>query len=426
MIYFFEVSTVLFTCLLLHIFFDGWFGARNQKRTRMAFFMSLYFLLHSIVTLLPITPPLRAFVSFFLFLGVAGVLYETTLVSALYSSLLFVALAVLSEYSCLLLLEALGFETGSLMSAGYERAIYLAIAKTAHFVVVLIAASFLRKNRAALTLRQVAPLLPCLIVSIFICIVFYRILPGFDENLSFMLVIALIGLLYINGIVVLNTQSIKSAVFENEEQRMARQHYEMQEQYYCNVLKDREETRALWHDLKKHVTAIEAMVESSGGLAERSEYDHIRQAFEDLGNVVDIDNSILNVILHHNIDRAKSSNLSVRLDVQVPPVIPFSAVDMSVIIGNTFDNAIEACSTIEEAGAQINVALIQQNHMLFYEMTNPCSQVAQTKPGKHHGYGLKNVRRCVEKYGGSLEHGMADGQYTVSIRMNCSSAATPG
>jgi sensor histidine kinase regulating citrate/malate metabolism len=89
-----------------------------------------------------------------------------------------------------------------------------------------------------------------------------------------------------------------------------------------------------------------------------------------------------------------------------------------VIIGNTFDNAIKECVTIADANSQINVTLIQQNRMLFYEIVNPCVNIPHKKAGKHRGYGLENVRRCVGKYDGSMESGIIEGQYRVSIRLN--------
>ena len=421
MIYsFYEIATVLVECLLLHIFFNAWFGLGNQKRLKIIVCMTLFFLLQSLISLLPLNPILRAVISYFLVFAIASLLYKTTFSSALYSALLYIALVILSEYLSLVLLNSLGLDTGKLMAAGNERTTYLALAKSVHFVVVLVAASVLRKNRAALTPGQILPLLPCLVVSIYICIVFYKIIPDHEDYLASLLVIALIGLLYINGIIVINTQSIKTVVFENEEQRLARQHYEMQEQYYRNVLKDREETRALWHDLKKHIIAMEALIGAGDSQNAKAEYDRFHQAFDELGNIVDVDNLTLNAIFHHNIKQAKTHNISVCLDAHVSPELSISAVDLSVIIGNTFDNAIEECAALAESNPKISVTIIQQNQMLFYEITNPCMQIPHKKAGKHRGYGLANVKRCVEKYNGSIENGVADGQYRVSIRLNCS------
>ena len=243
--------------------------------------------------------------------------------------------------------------------------------------------------------------------------------------MSWMLIIALTGLLYINCTVVLYTQSIKNAVYANEEQRLASRYHEMQVQYYQNVLKNQNETRALWHDLNKHITAMSVLAESAGKEKAKEGYEQIRQAFDGLDYLVETGNAILNAILNHNIERAKSYDITVNLDVRVSTDIHISAIDLSVIIGNTFDNAIEECvSLTDDSGddvkiPQIMVTLARHNRMLFYEIANPCKNVSGKKPGKHRGYGLDNVKRCVERYGGAIEYGKDGGVFKVSIRMNC-------
>ena len=87
-----------------------------------------------------------------------------------------------------------------------------------------------------------------------------------------------------------------------------------------------------------------------------------------------------------------------------------------------FDNAIEECILFPDKPRKtISTVITQKNDMLFYEIINPCMLTPQKKSGKIHGYGLKNVRRCVEKHSGSMDHGIADDQYRVAIRLNCPS-----
>ena len=305
------------------------------------------------------------------------------------------------------------------MAGGNSRAINLILAKTAHFVIVLIASLILRRNRATLSVKQVSPLLPCLILTMYICILFYRIIPDIDNDLSIPLVIALIGLLYINVIIIINTQSIKTNIIDIEEQKLAVHNYEMQKKYYLSAIKDRDETRALWHDIKKHVIALEALMDSHDIISAKKEYEYLRHSCDELGMLVDIENTTLNAILHHNIIRAKLSDIPVNLDAQVSPELDISAVDLSVIIGNTFDNAIEECVTLGDVPKSIDVTIIQKNHLLLYEICNPCLLISHKKTGAFHGYGLRNVKRCIDKYGGSMENGIIDGQYRVSIRLNC-------
>lgn len=414
----FEIATAMFECLLVHIFFNGWFGIRSRNLLKTLLFMALFFLLQSSVSLLAIHPALRTAICYFLVFGITTVLYETKLVSAIYSSFIFIALAVVSEFLCLNLLNMLGFNSSALVITGNARAIYLALAKTLHFAVVIIATLILRKNHTALTFKQAAPLLPCLIVSIYICTVLFNAFPDNDPDPAWALVIALVGIMYINGIIVLNTQSIKTAIVENEEQKLAVQHYKMQEQYYRNVIKDREEMRSLWHDVNKYISAIEAIVSSGDTMSAKKEYESIRQAFDNLGVFVDVENEVLNTIIYHNIQHAKAHNITVTLTVQVSQEISVSAVDLSVILGNTFDNAIDECTLLSNECRKIDVALIQQNNMLFYEITNPCLEIPHKKSGSHYGYGLKNTKSCINKYGGTMESGEKNGYYCVSIRLN--------
>lgn len=419
--YIFEIATAFFECLLVHIFFYGWFGTKSRNFLKSLFFMALYFILHCSVSLISFHPAIRMAISYFLVLGISAVLYETTLVTAIYSSLLYMALAVVSEYLSLLFMNILGFDTGVLMTEGNARAIYLALAKTLHFSVVIIVALVFKKNRTALTIKQVALLLPCIIISIYICTVFFDVFPNNEKGLSLSLLIALAGLLYINGIIVVNTQSIKTAIVENEEQKLAARHYEMQEQYYQNIIKDREETRALWHDVNKYLTAIKAIVASGNTSAAKKEYEAMRQTFDNLGTVVDVENEPLNSIIYHNIKRAETYNIPVHLTAQVSPEISISPVDLSVILGNTFDNAIEECTLLSDDCRKIIVSLIQQNNMLFYEIKNTCVEIPHKKSGSYHGYGLKNVKVRVQKYGGTMESGKINGYFCVSIRLNIQS-----
>ncbi|MDR3270514.1 MAG: ATP-binding protein [Peptococcaceae bacterium] len=67
----------------------------------------------------------------------------------------------------------------------------------------------------------------------------------------------------------------------------------------------------------------------------------------------------------------------------------------------------------------MSATLVQRNDMLFYEIKNPCREIRHKKSGKHHGYGLKNVEVCVQKYSGVIEKSEEHGHYRVSIRLNC-------
>ena len=106
-------------------------------------------------------------------------------------------------------------------------------------------------------------------------------------------------------------------------------------------------------------------------------------------------------------------------DISVPSELHISASDAYILIGNTVENAIEACSDLEEGEKYINIKLRQINDILFYQIENPFNAVLREKEkSKYHGYGLKSVKRCVEKYRGDMTIKEGNGMFSLSARMN--------
>lgn len=96
-----------------------------------------------------------------------------------------------------------------------------------------------------------------------------------------------------------------------------------------------------------------------------------------------------------------------------------SPVDLYIIIGNTMDNAIEACDAFP-AGHKpsISCTLRQKNHVLLYEISNPIPQVSVKKAGDIHGYGLENVKECVNRNSGFISVNTENDIFCVSITLN--------
>ena len=87
--------------------------------------------------------------------------------------------------------------------------------------------------------------------------------------------------------------------------------------------------------------------------------------------------------------------------------IKIDMVDLTVVISNTLDNAIEACEKLPETDRQIYVQALLEEDELFYAVRNkslPVNMVANQLPAStkenpsFHGYGLQNVHTTLEKY----------------------------
>ena len=142
--------------------------------------------------------------------------------------------------------------------------------------------------------------------------------------------------------------------------------------------------------------------------------------YENIGNVVDVGNSIISAILNEYKNRAKKENIAFSFSVSVPAQLNISAVDCYIILGNTLDNAIEGALSREEADRKIHLQLRQHQGTLFYKLENSCTQSHATrKRDRNHGYGLQNVNKCIDKYEGEMITFYADGTYTFTARITC-------
>ena len=141
-------------------------------------------------------------------------------------------------------------------------------------------------------------------------------------------------------------------------------------------------------------------------------------ALSEIHQTVDVGNAVVNGILERALEQVQNQGISLDFDVWVPDQLPISAVDLYIIMGNTIDNAIEACQQVPAADSPTtSLTLRQQNHTLFYAIDNPIPAKQGKKPGDVHGYGIRNVKNCVAKYHGTTTVSKQDSVFSVQIQL---------
>lgn len=109
-----------------------------------------------------------------------------------------------------------------------------------------------------------------------------------------------------------------------------------------------------------------------------------------------------------------------------------SELDLCVIIGNLFDNAIEASLALPPEKRLIRVYMDMKNTQLYISFTNFTATKKQSKvngrffttKGEGHGFGLVRIDNIIERLGGYLSRNSEDGAFTTEIlipQMNLSS-----
>lgn len=254
-------------------------------------------------------------------------------------------------------------------------------------------------------------LIPIWLIAVVLCVEAIR--NSGDQEVIILEVISCIWLLYAGLHLIHTGNRMEAGIRKYMQAQEKARHYVLREEYYQQLLEKQTETRALWHDLNKYLRAAKAETPSAQAL------EQLEAMLDSATEMIDTGNQVLNVILNEYAQSAKAAGIELRLKAQVPEKIHVSAADLYVLIGNTMDNAIEACQELPISQRLIDLTLRMHHDMLYYKIVNPYdTALSHRAPEPMRGHGLANVRRCVENYGGSMDVLEENGFFTVMAHLN--------
>lgn len=205
------------------------------------------------------------------------------------------------------------------------------------------------------------------------------------------------------------------------EREILEQEIRMYENQFEIIRQSQINTRALKHDMKHHLKMLSDLV-SSGDKDAALKYLSDMGAFMDnTEEFVSSGNERIDSILNYMIGKAQKANVQISWKVQIPEKIEISTFDINVILSNLLDNALNALKDIPNP--HLEILMKYDRGLLYINIQNNCrhgqAAILNTHsvfaPENEHGYGLKNVRRIVEKYHGSLTAGCVNDVFHASI-----------
>ena len=379
------LSGVLDT-FLLYLFASGFYSKyRSTKYKGHLYLLVGIFII--VMSCIPMPGILRILLSWSIISVSTYAIFESTVRKALLTSTAFITLSVLVDVICEYPFYLSGISRTVILGQGLARCIFIIFAKLINLLLILfIVTLFGKKGLLDIPFKELLPLTTCQLVSVFI--VYMR--------------------------------SIRTN-YENEQQRrLAEQQLETQLSYYKQMKSANEQTRSLWHDIKKQLTAVTALVKDSDVSQAELYLETITKSFNSLSKIVDVDHPVINAILNDALGKSSLAGITLKIDVFVSPQLALSPLVLSVILGNTLDNAIRACSGVSADTPKIvSLTLRQKDSILYYRISNPYDPEFSSKKREGiHGYGLKNVSSTVEQIGGTMQINQENNQYTVEIILN--------
>ncbi len=149
------------------------------------------------------------------------------------------------------------------------------------------------------------------------------------------------------------------------------------------------------------------------------------ESLSQVDQVIKTGNLMADAILNSKLGLMKSRNIHTDVTVHVSEQMKTSDMDLCVLVGNLLDNAIEACDAVkEEENRFIRIYIDTLQNQLYISIMNGMEGTARrqgarfvsSKRGdRRQGFGLQQVDRIVEKYGGYLNRQTEEGVFATEI-----------
>lgn len=183
------------------------------------------------------------------------------------------------------------------------------------------------------------------------------------------------------------------------------------------------EINQISHDMKNHLQCIETLIsEKEYGRAEEYIEDMLDNKLNFKYDSVNTGNRVVDIVSNTKLMQCRNEDISV-IVCSSKFETDIKDVDMCSLLGNIFDNAIEACRKVEK-NREIYFEITQQKKYIHIILKNSIKKsVLESNPvlkttkvqKKIHGYGLKSVRYIVNKYNGMIEIYEKNGLFIMDI-----------
>ena len=142
------------------------------------------------------------------------------------------------------------------------------------------------------------------------------------------------------------------------EKQLASYQQELIETHYREVDNMYRQIRGWRHDYRNHIQTMKAYAAAQDWDAIRNYLDLLDTDLQTVDTVIKTGNPMTDAILNSKISLAKAKGIEVMADAHIPVRLKSSEIDLCCILGNLFDNAIEASMKLPEDKRLIRVYIL--------------------------------------------------------------------
>lgn len=185
------------------------------------------------------------------------------------------------------------------------------------------------------------------------------------------------------------------------------------------------EIRKWKHDYNNQMAALGTIALNSGCTEVTDYIEKTTGVFAQLV-IINTGNPIIDAVLSDKIQTAEKCGIHVAYSIAIPEKVSDKGHEISSILYNLFDNAIEALQS-SDVEKEIFFEMLKKENTICIKIKNPTDgkysivngSILTTKRENNHGYGLKIIKSMVKKCDGNIDIEPTPTSFSVTIIIPC-------
>ena len=213
-------------------------------------------------------------------------------------------------------------------------------------------------------------------------------------------------------------------IYLEEKANLSEQQLTLEREYFQAIVAHIDETKAARHDLRHHLTLLQAYL-AAGEQQKLEEYisQYLQTVAED-SKIILCKNYAVDTIVRHYIEKSKRAGIHTDVLLNIPAKITISESDLCIVFGNLLENAWEACNrqktgekfiTVSAALAGDYIIITVDNSFEGFILKENDVFLSSKRDGK--GIGITSVQAVSDKYYGEVKFEFSDQIFRSSIML---------
>ena len=399
-----DIFMYLFEFLLFWYYSDSLFDAKKDTSKRVSL-MLLNTAFLGVIYQLNITY-INAILMFVTYVLLLLYLYNISLKTAVFHSLIFMVVMLASEILVMAISSVLYKGFNAFESSPSAYLVIVPTSKLIYFSLMIIILKLFaqkEKNEQYNKYFWLLFIMPLTSIMVLVCFRYIAYQMRLTKVMSILWIISCIGLLFANILVfIIYEYSLKNTK-ELYELKAIQDREEQDKRYFEIIEQSNKDMRIFSHDIKNHLTQIRNLENIE---AVQSYIDSIYPNIEKFSFTGISKNKMLDLIISKYVMLCEKKNIKFSVDVKTANLAYVSDSDLSTLMNNLLDNAVEAAERADERFIQVYIFSKGNMHDGLV-IKNSCFVPPETENGelkttkqnkKTHGVGTKSIRKALKKY----------------------------